>query len=449
MQKSAEKKSQIPHSYACIRKVVQTLVHPAKMLYDKVKSNQKREERSGTVKTILFDMDGVLVATEHMHYEALNRVLDRTVGRTMDWSYYAQFIGSTTTHLWRTLERDFALDGQTDVLHAAYTQQKIEFLAERGHTPVDGAPELVRALAARGHRMAVASSSPMNEITEAMEALGLTDCFALLVSGETVAHPKPAPDIFLLTAERLGVSPADCIVIEDSANGVRAAKAAGMTCIALRNPDSGNQDLTPADVIVDVLGDALRLIDGLTYLATDRLCLRPFTPDDAPALYELCRDPEVSRLTDWKPHESVQESQDVLRTVFLDTDTWAIIRKIDGQLMGAVGLTRDPKRSHPGARMLGYWLGTPYWGLGYMTEAAQVVCAEAFEELGVQLISAYYNADNTRSQRVLEKLGMRYEGRLRAACRTWDGRVFDEVCLSKTRAEYLQDRADAQGRINS
>ena len=110
----------------------------------------------------------------------------------------------------------------------------------------------------------------------------------------------------------------------------------------------------------------------------------------ASALYELCSDPEVSRLTDWKPHESVQESEDVLRTVFMGTDTWAIVRGFDRRLIGAIGLMADPKRDNPNARMLGYWLGTPYWGLGYATEAAKVVCAEAFEEMGVQLISAYY-----------------------------------------------------------
>ena len=106
---------------------------------------------------------------------------------------------------------------------------------------------------------------------------------------------------------------------------------------------------------------------------------------------------------------------------------------------------RDPKRDNPAARMLGYWLGRPYWGLGYMTEAAQAVRAYAFEEMGIQLLSAYYFSANTRSQRVLEKLGMRYEGRLRAGGRTWDGQICDDVCLCQTRAEYIQDREDAAG----
>jgi beta-phosphoglucomutase-like phosphatase (HAD superfamily) len=73
------------------------------------------------------------------------------------------------------------------------------------------------------------------------------------VSGEDVPHGKPAPDIFLRTAALLGVPPSACLVIEDSANGVRAAIAAGMHCIALRNPNSGEQDLSAADQIVDSL----------------------------------------------------------------------------------------------------------------------------------------------------------------------------------------------------
>lgn len=399
----------------------------------------------GLLKTILFDMDGVLVQTERMHFTALNTVLEQAVGRTMDWGYYAQFVGSTNAHTWHALARDFCLDGQLGELQAAYAQEKMRILDRDGHQPVAGAPELVRALWRRGYGMAVASSSPMEEITAAMQALGLTACFREMVSGEMAAHPKPAPDIFRLTAECLGVSPADCVVIEDSANGVRAAKAAGMACIGFRNPDSGTQDLSPADLVLDALCDVLHEIDGLPQLQTDRLSLRPFHQDDAQALYALCSDPELCVMTDWGPHTSIQESEKALREVFLGTDTWAVVRRLDGRLIGAVGLGRDPKRDNPAARMLGYWLGRPYWGLGYMTEAAQAVRAYAFEEMGIQLLSAYYFSANTRSQRVLEKLGMRYEGRLRAGGRTWDGQICDDVCLCQTRAEYIQDREDAAG----
>lgn len=216
------------------------------------------------MKTILFDMDGVLVATERMHYEALNTVLAEAVGRTMDWAYYAMFVGSTNAFMWARLEKDFALGGTSPALHEAYTRRKQEILARDGYTPVEGAPQLVRTLAQQGYRLAVASSSPMCDIEAAMQELGIIDCFEVLVSGETVAHPKPAPDVFYEAAARMHTEPKNCVVIEDSANGVRAAKAAGMTCIALRNPDSGNQDLSPADYIVDALCDAKHWIDTVS-----------------------------------------------------------------------------------------------------------------------------------------------------------------------------------------
>lgn len=240
------------------------LVYAGKMLYDRANT---KKEGNDLVKTILFDMDGVLVATERMHYEALNDVLAQAIGRTMDWEYYAMFVGSTNAFMWSTLEKDFALGGTSPALHEAYTRRKQQVLARDGYTPVEGAPELVRALAKQGHRMAVASSSPMCDIQAAMQELGIIDCFEALVSGETVEHPKPAPDVFYKAAACVHSAPADCVVIEDSANGVRAAKAAGMTCIGLRNPDSGNQDLSLADYIVDTLWDAKAYIEKVSSIS--------------------------------------------------------------------------------------------------------------------------------------------------------------------------------------
>ena len=94
--------------------------------------------------------------------------------------------------------------------------------------------------------LAVASSSPMRHIDQALGELGLSDCFAVKVSGENVAHPKPAPDTFLIAAEKLGVLPKDCLVVEDSTNGGKAAAAAGMDCVWFHNPDSGVQSIPQA-----------------------------------------------------------------------------------------------------------------------------------------------------------------------------------------------------------
>ena len=101
--------------------------------------------------------------------------------------------------------------------------------------------------------LAVASSSPPERIHEAIHYIGVRPYFSLLNSAENVARSKPAPDIYLDTAKKLGVEPAECIVLEDSENGSIAAVSAGMICVGLDNPDSGDQNLERAAVIIQSL----------------------------------------------------------------------------------------------------------------------------------------------------------------------------------------------------
>jgi HAD superfamily hydrolase (TIGR01509 family) len=118
-----------------------------------------------------------------------------------------------------------------------------------------GLLDLLADFHAHGIRTALASSSMRLVIRTVLDKLDLSASFSPIVSGEDVAQGKPAPDIFLRTADLLEIPPAGCLVIEDSANGVRAAQAAGMRSIGLHNPNSGAQDLSPADWIVDSLGE--------------------------------------------------------------------------------------------------------------------------------------------------------------------------------------------------
>ena len=98
---------------------------------------------------------------------------------------------------------------------------------------------------------AVASSSPIEFIETNISNLGFNDYFQFLLSGNEVTNGKPAPDIYLAAAKRLNVMPQDCVVLEDSHNGVKAAKSAGMTCIGFQNPNSGIQDISMADTVID------------------------------------------------------------------------------------------------------------------------------------------------------------------------------------------------------
>jgi HAD superfamily hydrolase (TIGR01509 family) len=123
-------------------------------------------------------------------------------------------------------------------------------------TPMEGVRELIARLRERGLTLAIASSAVGASLVAILARLKLRDAFRLIVDGSEVAHGKPDPEAYLVTARKLGVAPADCVVFEDSHVGVVAAKRAGIFCVAVRNPRAQvRQDLSMADAIVDSMRD--------------------------------------------------------------------------------------------------------------------------------------------------------------------------------------------------
>lgn len=164
-------------------------------------------------------------------------------------------------------------------------------------------------------------------------------------------------------------------------------------------------------------------------IETERLLLRPFRESDAEAFFECCQNPNIGNNAGWKPHGSLEESQEILRSVFISqSGIWAITLKEDGRLIGSVGIIPDPKRENPQARMLGYWLDESHWGKGYMTEAVQSVLDYGFNTLQLSLITANCYPHNERSQQVLKRHGFIYEGTLHQAELTYDGHLYDHQC---------------------
>lgn len=164
-------------------------------------------------------------------------------------------------------------------------------------------------------------------------------------------------------------------------------------------------------------------------IETERLLLRPFRESDAEAFFKCCQNPNIGNNAGWKPHGSLEESQEILRSVFISqSGIWAIILKEDGRLIGSVGIIPDPKRENPQARMLGYWLDESHWGKGYMTEAVQSVLDYGFSTLQLSLITANCYPHNERSQQLLKRHGFIYEGTLHQAELTYDGHLYDYQC---------------------
>ena len=143
-------------------------------------------------------------------------------------------------------------------------------------------------------------------------------------------------------------------------------------------------------------------------LETERLLLRKWTKTDADSLFRYASNPEVGPIAGWPPHKSVEESKDIIKNVFNGAECYAICEKENNIAIGAVelklnGHTDMTKRDVECE--LGYWLGQPFWGRGYMPEAARELLRHGFEELGMTTIWCGYYDGNVKSKRVQEKLG--------------------------------------------
>lgn len=143
-------------------------------------------------------------------------------------------------------------------------------------------------------------------------------------------------------------------------------------------------------------------------LETERLILRPWKSEDAESLFSFAKDPDVGPIAGWPPHKSVEESREVIKNVFCGKECYAICEKENGAAIGAIELklngatdmtTRDDECE------LGYWLGKPFWGRGYVPEAARALLKRGFEDLGMTTVWCGYYDGNAKSKRVQEKLG--------------------------------------------
>jgi HAD superfamily hydrolase (TIGR01509 family) len=202
------------------------------------------------IKAVIFDMDGVIIDSEPLHAIADNQIL-KDSGITAPDGYFDRFAGWTNQSMWDEIMKDYKLPISLEKISELQLPLKIKLLREGDYSPIPGIIELMETIQGLNLPMAIASSSPVQFIEAVIEKLGLRKYIRYWLSGEDVINSKPAPDIFLKVAEVLNVDPGECLVIEDSASGVAAAKRAGMKCIGYQNINSGNQDLSDADLIVD------------------------------------------------------------------------------------------------------------------------------------------------------------------------------------------------------
>lgn len=205
------------------------------------------------LKAALFDMDGLMIDTERLHHESFKAVLEEYgILPKTNKQGVIHISGISAEDNWNRFKQQYGLEENTDILTQKKNNLHYKFLKEKV-TAMPGLRELLTKLRTHNYKMAIASSSIRSHIDLVVKTLNINDYFNAIVSGDEVSHSKPAPDIFLMAASKLGVTPQECVVFEDAMNGMKAANAAGMRVIVVPNPFTSHEDFSSADKIVSSL----------------------------------------------------------------------------------------------------------------------------------------------------------------------------------------------------
>lgn len=207
------------------------------------------------IRTVIFDMDGVIVDTEPVHRYAYFRHFEE-LGITVPDEEYATFTGKSTRNVYQYLKEKHGLAQPVEELVQAKRDFFNRAFDEKPDLDLlDGVRTLIEDLHAHGLEMILASSASHSTIDRVMHRFALGSYFTHQLSGEDFPRSKPDPAIFEAAAALATAPQQECIVVEDSANGVRAAKAAGLYCIGYQSEHSPLQDLAPADLVVSHFSD--------------------------------------------------------------------------------------------------------------------------------------------------------------------------------------------------
>lgn len=176
-------------------------------------------------------------------------------------------------------------------------------------------------------------------------------------------------------------------------------------------------------------------------IETKRMILRDLTFDDLTDFNEYAKHPEVGPMCGWKPHESMEESKEILASMMNkegEDKEFAIEDKKDHKMIGMIGLRKDRHRHGVKSREIGYTLSKDYWGERRMYEACKAVIKYAFDELDLEIIAIGHFPFNDQSRKVIERLGFYREGVQRKVFARYDGEIFDDVTYSLTKEEFEQ-----------
>lgn len=177
----------------------------------------------------------------------------------------------------------------------------------------------------------------------------------------------------------------------------------------------------------------------MSVFETERLVMRPWREDDAENLYKYASDPAVGPAAGWPVHTSVEDRLRVLREVLIEDKTWAVTIKPSDEPVGSIGVFRTDAPNGNGEPEIGYWIGRPYWGNGYIPEAVRALIGRCFDE-GAESVWCSHFAGNDKSRRVIEKCGFKFAVSMTVRAALLDGMPEYETLYYKiTREEWQHD----------
>ncbi|MFY0714027.1 HAD family phosphatase [Seonamhaeicola sp. NFXS20] len=202
------------------------------------------------LKAVIFDMDGVIIDSEPLHNKAYNDMFNH-VGIEVSTELYESFTGQSTINICKRLCSHFNLKQSPETLVALKRKYYKHFFETNSNlTLIDGVLDLIKDYHSNGLTLVLGSSAAMTSINQIFERFDLDKYFKAKLSGADLKQSKPHPEIFIKAAEASGFKREECMVIEDSTNGILAAHSAGIYCVGYDSFHSKNQDYSKANMVI-------------------------------------------------------------------------------------------------------------------------------------------------------------------------------------------------------
>ena len=202
------------------------------------------------IQTVIFDLDGVIIDSEPIYF-SIEKEMFKELNIEVSFEEHCGYVGTSSRNMWEAIIEKYRLPYKAEVLVKKESDAYLQHLKSQTNLyPINGVSELIKDLYKENLKIWLASSSHMEVIDIIVDRFQLSEFFIGKISGTNLEFSKPHPEIFLKVAKLADSKPEECVVIEDSENGVTAAKSAQMKCIGFANPNSGMQNLTKADLII-------------------------------------------------------------------------------------------------------------------------------------------------------------------------------------------------------